>query len=285
MLLLVIMLDFKTKMKKIFLILIPLLLSSCASSEPASVEHSSEFAPTSNQHKDLRVRVIKNLNSDIDEDDIVKKSSIDDLKDGDEVDGFTVRVKKKDRVIAPKGEVHEIKEPADESEKNLASELEKEFAHDRAELSDGNKPNEFLTSEDIKQERREIEDTKLSHDNFSILPTDGKIIRKFIKGPEGFEAIIFSNQKGSIIRSVSEGMVVYSGFDPKFGNIVIVALKDLQVAYGYIKEIVVKKGSKVRVGDIIGYIGDIVNAKNSGLYFAIRKNNIAIDPQTLLPQN
>jgi murein DD-endopeptidase MepM/ murein hydrolase activator NlpD len=272
-------------MKKILCALLPIILSSCAAIDPAPIEHSNKFMPIQSKGKDLRVRIIKDLNSDMDEEDTVSTRSINDLKDGDEIDGFTVRVKKDDARNDTKRDIEEIRKPADNPKQSLDVELEKEFAHDRAELSDNSKLSEISDSEHTKDEVKEINEDNVSDENFTILPAQGKIIKNFRKGSEGFEAIIFSRPKGSIIKSVSEGIVVYSGFDPKFGNIVIVAFQDFQIAYGYVKDIVVKKGSKVRVGDIVGYIGDIINSKNSGLYFAIRKNNIAIDPETLLPLN
>lgn len=155
---------------------------------------------------------------------------------------------------------------------DLMNELEKEFRTEQEDNLDDDNHNIFDQKTSSQSNKAHL---------FTIYPAIGKIIKKFTKGPNGFDAIIFSSPKGSVIKSVSEGSIIYSGFDPKFGNIVIVQNVDLQIAYGYIKEIIIKKGSKVKTGDIIGYIGDIANTKSSGLYFAVRKKNIALDPETL----
>jgi murein DD-endopeptidase MepM/ murein hydrolase activator NlpD len=273
------------KMKNyIFIISSLLILSSCSSNDPAPIEYSSNNAIT-HKNNDVKVKVKITQHSSIanDEKDI-NQSSDEQKNEQSEIDGFTIKTKRDETIENINNKEYEtrknpeivVKKPI-VPDQNLSEQLENELAEDKQD-------DNFLNTETT-------EITKTPEDNsdlidifkFSISPTNGKIIKQFKQGSEGFEAIIFGSPKGSLVKSVSEGNVVFAGFDPKFGNIVIIGYKDFQIAYGYIKELVVKTGSSVKTGDIIGYIGDIVNSKNSGLYFAIRRNNIPIDPQTLLP--
>ena len=258
-------------MKNSLVLFLIYLLSSCASNKPAPVEYQKGAVVRTN--KNFKVKIIKtNINHFEEEDD-------DDTKDSNYGLGW--------KQTAANNQEN-VEEPHQEVNKQDVTE---QPTIKTATENKSNKSSDQILKEKIEQELSKFHsDEEDLHENiesarkFSILPVNGRVIKKFTQIPgKNFEAIIFNAQKGSLIKSVSEGKVIYSGFDPKFGNIVIVLYKDFQVAYGYIKEVIVKKGSILRVGDIIGYVGDIVNSKDSGLYFAIRSNNKPIDPETMLP--
>ena len=266
----------------IFIISSLLILTSCSSNDPAPIEYLSNNAIT-HKSNDVKVKVTITKHSSLPEDEKdINQASNEQNNEQSEMDGFTIKTKRDEKIDNKEQDSKKdpeivVKKPI-VPDQSLSEQLENELVEDKQD-------DNFLNTEttEIRKTKEDINSDLIDIDKFSILPNNGKIIKKFKQGSEGFEAIIFESPRGSLVKSVSEGNVVFAGFDPKFGNIVIIGYKDFQIAYGYIKELVVKTGSSVKTGDIIGYIGDIVNSKNSGLYFAVRKNNIPIDPETLLP--
>lgn len=117
----------------------------------------------------------------------------------------------------------------------------------------------------IAQQYEEI--TKLDF----IKPLEGEIITEFEAGKnKGIDIAVLGE---SSVNSIASGTVIYSGNNKQFGNLVIVKLDkdDLEVAYAGLKDLPVKKGSKIAQGDIIGHVED-------KLYLAMRKGKVAVDP-------
>lgn len=256
-------------MNKFFLVLSFLLLHSCVSSNPAPIEYLTNSG--TNKHESVKVKTIAHPHQNIEKESDEEYYSLPqkEIRHEDKIDNSIIK-EQNQNIEKEKEIIHEkIKD-----DQTLEEQVEEELKNNKEEFSENESENQ-----------NHVNDHYTSN-IFEIAPVNGKIIKKFNKTnlANKFEAVIFSTPKGSIIKSVSEGTVIYSGFDPKFGNIVIVSYKDFQIAYGYIKEIIVKKGSSVGVGDIIGYVGDIINSQNSGLYFAVRDKNIAIDPETVIPK-
>ena len=114
-----------------------------------------------------------------------------------------------------------------------------------------------------------------------VTPIKGSIIKRFHdKGDQGnFAALIFGSPNGAVVRASMSGKVIYQGYDSKFGNIMIIEQDGYHIAYGYMKIILVKKGDKIQLNQKIGFVGNIPNSNNSGLYMAFRKHNQPIDPE------
>ncbi|AAU03771.1 murein hydrolase activator EnvC family protein [Rickettsia typhi] len=104
-----------------------------------------------------------------------------------------------------------------------------------------------------------------------VTPLHGVIINDFKVGKS--QGIDIAVQEYSAVKSIAAGTVIYSGYNKQFGNLVIVKLdaNDLEVAYAHLDDLLLKKGDKIAKGSIIGHV-------EHQLYFAMRKNKIAIDP-------
>lgn len=116
-----------------------------------------------------------------------------------------------------------------------------------------------------------------------IWPLKGKVTSKFGVQKNGayHDGIrILGPQKTNKVKAVSKGEVVYVGNEVgSYGNLVIIQHNEnLVSSYGYLSAINVTKGEEVKPGEIIG------NIEVSELYFSLRKNERAVDPQKYLPK-
>lgn len=104
-----------------------------------------------------------------------------------------------------------------------------------------------------------------------VKPLNGVIITEFKAGKS--KGIDIVAKEYSEVKSIAAGTVIYSGFNKQFGNLVIVKLDkdDLEVAYASLDDLLLKKGDKVAKNSVIGHV-------EHKLYFAMRKNKIAVDP-------
>jgi len=268
-------------MKKLFTLTLILSLSACASNEQAQIEYGNNATITKND--DFKVTITKHSidkthNKEVESHSLTKKEVQPDI-DGFIEEKQVLDTHQEESIEETNNNIQKSKnipESEDLGDDDLNREIEKELK--------GGQNNEY-NQPDIKEElssQSPLEENWAG--KFDIKPVTGKVIKKFSNDPHGekFEAIIFASPKGGIVKSVSDGTVLYTGFDPKFGNIVIIGYKDFQIAYGYLQGFVVKKGNPISRASVIGYVGDIINSKNSGLYFAVRKNNIPIDPELML---
>ncbi len=92
---------------------------------------------------------------------------------------------------------------------------------------------------------------------------------------------------GTDVKAASFGLVVEAGFHKRLGYYVELRHPGgLSTIYGHLSNILVKPGSWIRQGSIIGYVGKTGNARYPAiqphLHFEIRKDGIPIDPIKVL---
>ncbi len=100
---------------------------------------------------------------------------------------------------------------------------------------------------------------------------------------------------GTPIKSAGEGQVIFKGTKGGYGNTVIIAHADsFQTLYGHLNDYKngLKVGTKVKQGDLIGYVGSTGLSTGAHLHFGVYKNAKAINPENaveiakeLAPQN
>ncbi|MFK8039890.1 MAG: peptidoglycan DD-metalloendopeptidase family protein [Rickettsiaceae bacterium] len=145
------------------------------------------------------------------------------------------------------------------------------------------------TKDVINQLNQKINtDNQLKHISL-IKPVNGNVVSRFgEKMPDGSinKGINISTDEGSDVVSVINGKVMHAGYDEKFGNIVIIESKqyNLAIAYAHLEENLVNVGNIVKQDEVIGYVGNTGNVNSPQLHFAIRQNNVPIDPLKLLPK-
>jgi len=115
-----------------------------------------------------------------------------------------------------------------------------------------------------------------------IIPVNGTIITKFgDKTDHGInKGINISAKKGESVFASASGKVIYADYDATFGNLVIIKLdnKNIVLSYSHLEDLIVKKDTHLKQGDIVGYVGSTGKTKQPQLHFAVREGKTAVDP-------
>lgn len=124
--------------------------------------------------------------------------------------------------------------------------------------------------------------TSVSMKKISVLPVNGKIVSNFGEKYMGAvnQGINISAAQNSEVKLISSGEVIHSGYDPKFGNLIIVRSNGDNIfeAYAHLSELKYKVGEELEAGSIIGNVGTSGMVTKPQLHFAIRRGKIPIDP-------
>ncbi|MZH06126.1 MAG: peptidoglycan DD-metalloendopeptidase family protein [Nitrospinae bacterium] len=120
------------------------------------------------------------------------------------------------------------------------------------------------------------------------LPLKGRILNKFgRKRVKEYDSYIVYNginvkaKKGSPVKSVFDGKVLYTGELEGYGNLVIIGHgKEYHSLYGHLDDIKVPANKVVRTGEVIALSGDSGSLEGETLYFELRKNGKPIEPVT-----
>lgn len=112
-------------------------------------------------------------------------------------------------------------------------------------------------------------------------PCNGKVIAKFSKNHQGIDIQVPS---GTQIHAAAAGTVTkVAKKDKKLGkNVTIKHSNGLKTRYANCSSISVKKGKKVKKGDVIAKAGSTGSAKKSQCHFAVQKNGTWKDPAKYL---
>jgi lipoprotein NlpD len=96
--------------------------------------------------------------------------------------------------------------------------------------------------------------------------------------------VLLAGRAGQDVRAACSGRVVYTGSGLRgYGNLIIIKhAENLLSAYAHNREMLVKDGQDVALGQLIARMGE--GAPNTPvLYFEIRRNGKPIDPMPFLP--
>lgn len=143
---------------------------------------------------------------------------------------------------------------------------------------------EVKTTSSTKSTRSLKPESKKSSKETSISfiwPVKGKIISTFgSRNRKRHQGIDIKASTGTPIVAASGGKVIYSGGGLRgYGNVIIVEHnKRFSTVYAHNSVNLVKEGTKVKKGQIIGYVGNTGRATTSQLHFEIRRNNKAENP-------
>jgi len=101
----------------------------------------------------------------------------------------------------------------------------------------------------------------------------------------GHRAVDYAANFGAPIRAVGDGSVIFSAYNGAYGNMVKIRHNGTyQTNYGHMSKLAVKKGAKVRQGDLIGYVGSTGLSTGPHVHFEMEKNGLKINPlKELLP--
>lgn len=113
-------------------------------------------------------------------------------------------------------------------------------------------------------------------------PVKGRIISRFGSKPNGVrnDGINIAVPTGTSVRAAENGVVAYSGNELRgYGNLVLIRHADNWVtAYAHNSKLLVRRGERVRRGQIVAKTGRSGSVKSPQLHFEIRRGSRAIDP-------
>jgi murein DD-endopeptidase MepM/ murein hydrolase activator NlpD len=117
-------------------------------------------------------------------------------------------------------------------------------------------------------------------------PANGRVIGPFGPTPNGQQndGINIALPENTPVKAAEDGDVAYAGNELKgYGNLVLVRHPNGYVtAYAHAKELLVKRGDKVKRGQVIGRSGQTGNVNAPQLHFEIRKGATPLDPMKFL---
>jgi len=111
----------------------------------------------------------------------------------------------------------------------------------------------------------------------------GRVKDKKYKTHIVYNGVNIGSKKGTPVRNVFNGKVLYTGKLEGYGNIVIIGHgKDYHSLYGHLDDIITKVGKSVLPGQIIGRSGDTGSIIGESLYFEMRYKGLPVEPTAWL---
>ena len=121
-----------------------------------------------------------------------------------------------------------------------------------------------------------------------LWPVKGKLLSSYGGKSEGMQndGINIAAPRGAPVRAAENGVVAYSGNELRgFGNLLLLKHSDSWItAYAHNESLLVKRGDKIKKGQIIAKVGSSGSVKDPQLHFELRKGKKAIDPIKHLPK-
>ena len=88
---------------------------------------------------------------------------------------------------------------------------------------------------------------------------------------------------GTDIKVVSDGTVIFAGWDGDFGNLIKVDHGNgVQTWYAHCSKLYATVGQQVTAGDVIAAVGSTGNSTGPHLHLEIRVNGTPVNPQLYL---
>lgn len=114
-------------------------------------------------------------------------------------------------------------------------------------------------------------------------PVAGRLVTSFgetVAGGLRSNGVEIDADRGTNVRAVHEGRVVYSDWLPGRGLLIILDHGNSYLSlYGHNEQLFKPVGTRVEAGDTIATAGDSGGRKRAGLYFEIRKAGKPVDPR------
>lgn len=119
-----------------------------------------------------------------------------------------------------------------------------------------------------------------------VWPVDGVVISRFgQREGERHEGIDIAAPVGTPIWAAGSGRVIFAGEQPGYGLIVVLrhAEQDTVTVYAHNAKNCVAEGTEVKVGDVVGLVGNSGGFASPAVHFEVRKGQNTVNPRRLLP--
>lgn len=111
----------------------------------------------------------------------------------------------------------------------------------------------------------------------------GNRMDPFLERPALHAGIDFQAETGANVRSTGAGTVITAGNSGGYGNMVEIDHgQGITTRYGHMSSILVKTGTRVQAGDIIGRAGSTGRSTGPHVHYEVRRNDSPIDPMRFL---
>lgn len=138
--------------------------------------------------------------------------------------------------------------------------------------------------EDIERQIREVEDRWQFVP--SITPVTGVITSRYGPRKDPFtglyalhHGIDIAAAPGTPVKSPAGGVVIKTGVDPRYGLYIDVDhLNGYRTRFGHLSSILVKKGTELKRGDIIGRVGMTGRTTGNHLHYEVQKDRRRVNP-------
>lgn len=116
-------------------------------------------------------------------------------------------------------------------------------------------------------------------------PVQGSVLRRYGRdGKKHHDGIDIDAKRGVPVRAAGAGRVVFADEHGGYGKLVLLRHDDGMITvYAHHDELLVRKGQRVRSGDIIAKVGSTGSAAGPHLHFEVRKGVQAQNPLRFLP--
>jgi murein DD-endopeptidase MepM/ murein hydrolase activator NlpD len=126
----------------------------------------------------------------------------------------------------------------------------------------------------------------------NLWPAQGELTSGFglRKSPMGgrnssfHEGVDIANKVGTPVAASGDGVVTFAGVMPVYGRTILISHGNgLETKYGHNSQLLVKKGDKVKKGQVIAKMGSTGRSTGPHLHFGVYKNGKLVDPMVYLP--
>jgi len=105
----------------------------------------------------------------------------------------------------------------------------------------------------------------------------------FSSGVEFHRGLDIATRMGKEVIATADGFVVEVGHHAEDGNMVKIDHgHGIVTSYCHLSKAVTKQGSRVKRGDLIGYVGDTGRSTGSHLHYAVSLNKVPVNPRRYL---
>ena len=120
-------------------------------------------------------------------------------------------------------------------------------------------------------------------------PVKGKVISSYGPQPGGLrnDGLNIAASRGEKVLAADNGVVAYAGDDLKgFGNLVLIKhAGGFVTTYAHNDKLMVKRGDKVKRGQVIATVGDSGAVTTPQVHFQVRQGAHAVDPRPLMDRS
>jgi septal ring factor EnvC (AmiA/AmiB activator) len=114
-------------------------------------------------------------------------------------------------------------------------------------------------------------------------PVKGRLLARYGQtragGPLTWQGVVIGAQRGSQVRAVTHGRVVYADWLPGLGMLVVLDHGGgYMTLYGHNEQIYRRVGDRVRPGDPLAAVGEVAGVGRPGLYLEIRRGKQTVNP-------